>query len=130
MVRKDRPGGRGGGLITLVHHTVKYQETHLPLTGDNTIEHQAVTVDVNGAQLLVCNIYVPPVSSCPQGYVPNFLPLLDHAGDILIMGDFNAHDAAWFSSTQDEGAANRGENIVAALDNTQLMTINQDSPTR
>ena len=130
VIRKDRPGGRGGGLITLVHHSVKYQEAHLPFPGDNTIEHQAVTVDVDGAHLLVCNIYVPPVSSCPQGYIPNFAPLFSHTGDILVMGDFNAHDDTWYSSTQDEGAANRGANIVDALDNSQLMTINLDSPTR
>ena len=132
IIRKDRPGGRGGGLITLVHHSVKYQEatTFLPFPGDNTIEYQAVTVDVGGAKLLVCNVYVPPVTSCPQRYVPNFATLFGHTGDILIMGDFNAHDDSWYSSTQDEGAANRGANIVDALDVSQLMTINLDSPTR
>ena len=55
IVRKDRLGGRGGEIIPLVHHTVKYQEANLPFTGDNTIEHQAVKVAIVGGQFLVCN---------------------------------------------------------------------------
>ena len=92
IVRKDRLGGRGGEIIPLVHHTVKYQEAHWSFTGDNTIEHQAVKLDLDGAQLLVCNISVEPVSSSPHAYIPNFEPLFSHLGDIFIMGDFNAHD--------------------------------------
>ena len=86
------------GLITLVYHTVKNQVAHLPFPGDNTIEYQAVTIDVDGAQLLMCNLYVPPVSLCHQEYMPDFAPLFGHSdsilikGDIFIMGDFNAHD--------------------------------------
>ena len=95
--------------------------------GDNIFEHQAVKVDVDWAQLLVCNIYVPPVSSCPHGYKPNFASLFSHFDDILIMADFNAHDDTWFSSTQDVGTVNRGEIIVGAFANSQLMTINHES---
>ena len=116
--------------MTLVHHTVKYQKAHLPLAGDNPFAHQAVTVGVDGAQLLVCNIYVPPVASYPHGYIPKFAPLFTHLGDILIMGDLNVQDDTSFSSTQNVRAANRGEIIVGALDNSQLLTINQDSPSR
>ena len=130
IVRKDRPCARGDGLITLVEYTVKYQEAYLPFTGDNTIELVVVTVDVDGAQLFVCNILVPPVSSCPHGYIPNLAPLFSHFDDILIMGDFNAHDETCFFSTQDVGTANRGEIIVVALDNFQLMTIIQETSTR
>ena len=88
-------------------------------------------VEVDGAHVQVCNVYIPPSSSCPPGYVPAFSSLLvPTTGDVLIMGDFNAHDALWYSSTDDAAAANRGANIVEALDITTLMVINQNSPTR
>ena len=124
-------GGQGGGLITLVAHSIRYTELKpSPLfPGDNTAEHQAISVEVDGAQLLVCNVYIPPAASCP-GYQPNFTSLFSATGDTLIMGDFNAHDALWYSSTADEAAANRGASVVEALENSELMVINQDSPTR
>ena len=74
---------------------------------------------------IVRNIYVPPVSSCPHGYLPNFALLFSAPGW------HNHHwrfQRAW--RNQDVRAANRGEIIVGALDNSQLTTINQDSPTR
>ena len=40
------------------------------------------------------------------------------------MGDFNAHAALCYSSTDDGEAATRGANIVDALDNTILVVIN------
>ena len=46
------------------------------------------------------------------------------------MGDFNAHGALWYSSTDDGAAATRGVDIVEALDDTTLVVINQNSPTR
>ena len=132
-IRKDRPQGRGGGLITLIHHSVTYQEI-IPdpfFPGDTTAEHLTISVEVDGAHLQVCNVYIPPSSSCPPGYVPAFSSLLvPTTGDVLIMGDFNAHDALWYSSTDDAAAANRGADIVEALDNPTLMVINQNSPTR
>ena len=105
---EDRLGGRGGGLITLVHHSITYQEVRPApfFQNDNTTEIQAIIVEMGGAKLLVCNIYIPPVSSCPQDYRPDFYPVFGYTGDILIMGDFNAHDETWFSSTLDEGARN------------------------
>ena len=44
--------------------------------------------------------YIPPESSCAGGYLPS----LDHlmmTTDTLILGDFNAHHSAWYSSSTD-----------------------------
>ena len=46
------------------------------------------------------------------------------------MGDFNAHDDLWYSSTTDTVATDRGAKIVEALETSTLMVLNQDSPTR
>ena len=132
VLRKDHPQGQCGGLITLLHHSVANQEVqeHTFLPRDTIDELQALTVELDGAQLLVCNVYIPPASSCPRGYAPDFKSLLTYHGDILIMGDFNAHDTLWYSFTLDERVANRIAEFVNALDNSTLMVINQDSPTR
>ena len=131
VLRKDRPLGRGGGLITLVHHSVTYRELHDPvLPGDNVTELQSITVEVGGAHLIIRNIYIPPPTSCPSGYLPDFGALFSSTEDILIMGDFNAHDDLWYSSTTDTVATDRGAKIVEALETSTLMVLNQDSPTR
>ena len=84
----------------LIHHSIAYEEVqHTFLPGDTTTELQAITIEVNGAKLLICNVYIPPISSCPGGYTPDFDSLFSYSGDILIMGDFNAHDPSWYSST-------------------------------
>ena len=46
------------------------------------------------------------------------------------MGDFNAHYPSWYFFTLDERAANRGAEIIIAVDNYTLMVINHDSPAR
>ena len=131
VLRKDRSQGRGGGLITLIHHSITYKEVYPNFfPGDTTIESQAYSIEVNGAELLICNIYIPPASSCPGGYTPDFNSIFNYSGDILIMGDFNAHDHSWYSSTLDERAAARGADIVNTLDGTALVVINEDTPTR
>ena len=71
-----------------------------------------------------------PHTSCSNGYVPNLDTLFSPTEDILIMGDFNAHDDLWYSSTTDTVAAERGAKVVEALIGSSLMVLNQDSPTR
>ena len=130
-VRRDRLTGGGGGLITLIRHDVDYIEvdsSHL-FPGDTFTEHLAVEVELDGAKLMVVNVYVPPVSST-AGFIPNLTHLFSITRDVLVMGDFNAHDARWYSQTQDAGAARRGASICDALDAGELMCINGDSHTR
>ena len=121
-VRRDRPGRGGGGLITLVHHSITYTEfdTSNFFPGDTVAECLAVELEMGGAKLLVANVYIPPVSSCPSDYSPNFTHLFNWSDDILVMGDFNAHDPRWYSTTLDQGAAARGAAICDALDTGTL----------
>ncbi|KAA0183355.1 hypothetical protein HAZT_HAZT003633 [Hyalella azteca] len=48
----------------------------------------------------------------------------------IIMGDFNAHNPAWFSVTQDDHAAAPCEALMNQVDSSQLFLLNQDTPTR
>ena len=123
--------GGGGGLITLVHHSITYRELLDPvLPGDSVAEIQSINVEMGGAHLIVTNIYIPPCHSCPPAYLPDFRTLFSPTADILIMGDFNAHDELWYSSTTDAAAAIRGAKAVEALESSTLTVLNEDNPTR
>ena len=100
VIIKERSQGQGGRLITLVYHSVTYHEVnkHNFFLNDNNAEIRATTIEVDGVHLLVCNIYIPPTTSCTRGYTPNFSSLFTYDGDIIIMGDFKAQDASWYSS--------------------------------
>jgi hypothetical protein len=94
---------------------------------DHTIKIQAVTVTIDNADLIVYNVYIPPSSSCPQNYSPDFAVLLTHSvDDTIVLGDFNAHHDDWFSTHSDL----RGVSLANAIDNSDLCSLNLDSPTR
>ena len=133
-LRRDRPGDRGGGgLISLIHHSISYTELttdHL-FPGDSIIEHQGFTITHNHNTLNIYNIYIPPTSCCPPGYRPDLNNFLStHDDDTLIVGDFNAHHPYWYSRTEDDQAASRGIAFAEALDSGNLAVLNLDLPTR
>ena len=132
LVRRDRPVGGGGGLLTLVREDIHYKRfnTEHLFPNDNVIEHSAIVADFAGTPLIICNIYIPPPSSCPVGYVADLGNLLSIPDDILIVGDFNAHHPGWYSSTLDHAAAARGTALAEAINDSALMVLNEDSPTR
>ena len=131
-LRKDRNSGKGGGLIILIHHSLAYRELSLDslFPNDPHLEHLAATITIDGAELRVVNIYILPTSSCSADYQPDLLTLFSSTNDTLIMGDFNAHDAAWFSSTSDSRAAARGARIIEDCFDGEMQLLNGDSPTR
>ena len=60
-VRKDRPQGRGGWLITLIHHSKTYKEIRPDpfFPGDRTAEHLTTSFEIDGTHLQICNVYIP-----------------------------------------------------------------------
>ena len=114
VVRKDRTD-RGGGLAILVHHSLAFTEHMLPpLPEDNHLEQMAVNVSTKTGCLTTVNIYVPPDSSCGQGYKPSLSHLLDDGdrSDTLLLGDINAHDALWHSTIADTRGASLAEEML------------------
>jgi hypothetical protein len=126
LIRKVRPLSRGSGLAFLIHHSVYYSHVDTSYIQDSHTECQAVRVKLNGSDLF--NVYLPPVSSCPQDYQPNLSSILYHSDDdILICGDLNAHHEAWDSSLTDP----RGDSILASVEISPLISLNDpDTPTR
>ncbi|KAA0184157.1 hypothetical protein HAZT_HAZT008960 [Hyalella azteca] len=95
------------------------------------MEHQAISISINGAQLHLYNIYIPPPTSCPPGFSPSLTPLLElDTHNTIIMGDFKAHNPAWYSTTQDDREAARGTALINQIDSSQYILLNQDTPTR
>ena len=109
-VRRDRPVGRGGGLITLVHHffTFKVLDTGHLFLDDQVAETQGIEVWLGGSSLRVMNSHIPPLTSCPPEYKPVFDRLLDIEKDALVVGDVNAYHPSWYSRTEDERGEMRG----------------------
>ena len=131
VIRRDRPTGGGGGLMILVQHDVKFShiDTSSLTNQDPTLEILGVTVTFNGSDLDILNLYIPPISSCPPGYSPNFPSLLDlPTNDALFFGDFNAHHSSWYSPRDPSDP--RGDLLASALDSSTFAPLNCDSYTR
>ena len=132
VIRRDRPAPtRGGGLLTLVHHSIQYK--NLPtddlFPNDSVTEHLAITAFINKVPINIFNIYIPPTSSCPANFRASFDWLAQIEGDSLVLGDFNAHHVSWFSSGTG-GASERGEDLFQGMIDSDLTTLNTDTPTR
>ena len=120
LIRKDRETNSGGGLAFMVHETVLYEP--IPnLPKDAHIESQGIKVCGNS----IINIYIPPASSCAEGYIPNITPFLP-SGDGYLLGDFNAHDQLWYSPIQDA----RGSLFNEIISDSDLGVLNTNAPTR
>jgi hypothetical protein len=70
----DRPVGGGGGLAFLIHHLLQYTllDTSSVLPGDTATELLAISTTINRSEFYVFNVYVPPSSSCPPRFKPDF----------------------------------------------------------
>ena len=130
-IRQDRPGSSGGGgLITLVHHSISYKRIisdHL-FPSDQTTEHLVITATINNIPINIYNIYIPPSSSCPPNFSPSLQFISQAQDDSIILGDFNAHHLAWYSQTSDSRAAERGELIHNFILDSDLALLNTDTP--
>ena len=98
LLRHDRPRGHGGGLGILVHHSVTYRPFDVSrfTANDDTAEIFGINATICGAPLIILNVYVPPASSCPQGYSFDAAPIFNlvDGADTVILGDFNAHHSS------------------------------------
>ena len=123
-VRCDRPAGGGGGLVTLIHHSVKFINVASPIN-DGTTELVIIKTRKNDSDLKVVNIYIPPQTSCLPNFHASLLPLLDN--DTLIVGDINGHCDTWSTGNSDA----RGDAISDELDNNNFFILNDpDAQTR
>jgi len=95
------------------------------------MEAQSVVLHHAGSHVQFFNLYIPPATSCPPSYSPDIGPLLlSAAGEAVVMGDFNAHHAAWHSPSTDHRAVARGVALLDQISTHSFCILNEDSPTR
>ena len=88
--RESQTGAAGGGLVTLFHNSIHYRVPDGDiLPDDDTAEVLAVLTDLGGTTLTFFNLYIPPASSCPRNYAPDFNAHLVDRGDQMVFGDFS-----------------------------------------
>ena len=130
IIRRDRPsGGVGGGVAILVHNSVTFTPLNVNINAaiDDKTEAQGINVIINNSPISVINVYCPPTSACPRGFLPDAVSILDgDFGDCLILGDWNAHHEAWHSSHSDV----RGDHLAAEVEISDFCVLNEDKPTR
>ncbi|XP_076062668.1 uncharacterized protein LOC143037903 isoform X1 [Oratosquilla oratoria] len=124
-IRQDRTDGNGGGLITLIHHSICFVDTSattkilLPTT-DNTTETQSIRIRTgNNSTLTIVNMYIPPQSSptVPNTFRPQ-LSQLTSIPDLIMGGDFNAKSSAWYVDNPD---TDRGLDIQTQFDSLTII---------
>ena len=101
LVRKDRGKNKGGGLAFLIHESVTFYQETTPLTLSNDPHLESLTITIPGKEnkLQIRNIYIPPYSSYQPQYTPPLNNIFDELNDTsIVIGDFNAHNALWFSN--------------------------------
>ena len=67
---------------------------------DPHLEELAIESEIGNTKLIISNIYIPPASSCSNGY-QSYIEHLLMTKDSLILGDFNAHHPSWYSGSTD-----------------------------
>ena len=129
FIRKDR-GRRGGGLAFLIKENIPFQikDPSDIIKNDPHLEYQSISIKGKQEDLILKNIYIPPVSSCQTGYNPPLQELfLTNDNQVIIGGDFNAHHENWYSNGEED---NRGRTLADEINNTTLGILNENEDTR
>ena len=78
-----------------------------------------IKADIGNTKLIISNIYIPPASSCSNGYQSSIEHLLT-TPDTLILGDFNAHHPSWYSRSTDT----RGKRMDDSINGSNYGILN------
>ena len=110
-----------------IHDSVSFTRKPLSTTSKNDphLEELTISIAMDNTELLITNVYIPPVSSCNGRYSPPIYHLLSGT-DSLVLGDFNAHHSLWHSGTTDT----RGNQLADSVSIFSFAVLNTDSTTR
>ena len=69
-VRKDRPHGHGGGLLIFINESITCsKQTSSPeALSDPHLEELTIKADIGNTKLIISKIFIPPATSCSNGY--------------------------------------------------------------
>ena len=111
-VRKDRSHGQGGGMLIFMHRSITFskQPSSPESLSDPHLEELSIKAELGNTKLVISNVYIPPASSCSNGYQSSIEQLLTTL-DTLILGDFNAHHPSWYSRSTDTRGRKMADSI-------------------
>ena len=123
---KVRSHGQGGGLLIFIHRSITFSKhpSSPESLSDPHLEELSIKAELGNTKLIISNVYIPPASSCSDGYQSSIEHLLTTL-DILILGDFNAHHPSWYSRSTDT----RGK-MTDSINGSDYGILNWDRPTR
>ena len=124
LYRYDEVSGqrRHGGVALYVNNN--FSHTQLDLRTD--LQAVACTVYLNGRNVDICNVYLPPDSDIDQ-----ILPQLNGViaqfqNPFILLGDFNAHSPSWWRGQQ---LNRRGQKVEDFISANNLVLLNKNQPT-
>ncbi|XP_055628714.1 uncharacterized protein LOC129770104 [Toxorhynchites rutilus septentrionalis] len=121
IIRLDRNDSFGGVLLGIKKCHSFYRVTLPSMTG---IEVVACQTQINGKDLCIASIYIPPRTMVGRHQFFDIIEALPEPR--LILGDLNSHGTAWGSLYDD----NRATLIYDLCDNFKLTVLNTGEATR
>lgn len=125
IIRSDRPrnGEFGGGVAIALDSNLRYKELVLS-SPTEAIEVCGCEIECDLGKITVLSFYLPPALDFS---ISDFRSVMSsvNASNLIICGDFNAHDPSWGNS----GYSPRGQKIIDFMECYNLVVLNDGSQT-
>jgi len=118
IIHNNRYNSKGGGVLIAIKEGLQY--SNIDTTQQDII---AVTLKLKDKYLDIVNLYLPPSQNIDTNIIEQYLNKDHH---IIILGDFNSHNALWGSNQTNA----RGKLIENFIDKHNLTVLNTKQPTR
>ena len=114
-------------MLIFIHISITFskQPSSPESLSDPHLEELSIKVELRNTKLIIFNVYIPPASSCSNGYHSSIEHLLT-TPDTIILGDFNAHHPSWYSRSTDT----RGRKMADSINGSDYGILTWGSPTR
>lgn len=126
--RKDRAGGRGGGVAIMVAEDLITTPLRIEFTNPrefHLLDHLGVKVSTGTGSLEVMVVYCPLGTKLEVDDWKELIEPTNSGGARITCGDFNAHSGTWGASRSN----NRGNRLSEALSLCDMIPINDTTPT-
>ena len=110
-------------MLIFIHRSITFskQPSSPESLSDPHLEELSIKAELWNTKLIISNVYIPPASSCSNGYHSSIEHLLT-TPDTLIP----AHHPSWYSRSTDT----RGRKMADSINASDYGILNWDSPTR
>ena len=114
-------------MLIFIHRSISLskQPSSPASLSDPHLEEPSIKAELGNTELIIYNVYIPPASSCSNGYQSSIEHLLT-TPDTRILENFNAHHPSWYSRSTDT----RGRKMADSINGSDYGILNWDSPRR